>query len=98
MLAGASVIDSAGRWVAALSGSGTLGAGTDPLAVGAIMDNTGVGVLSILLAAGTLIASLPLLKMTASSDAAAATESVASLPQATPVARPPTEKPASPAE
>ncbi|MFJ9008564.1 MFS transporter [Streptomyces canus] len=98
ILAAASVIDSTGRWVAALSGAGALGGGIGPLAVGAIMDNMGVGVLSILLTAGTLIASLPLLKMTASSDAAADTASVTPHPQATPIARTTTKKPASPAE
>ncbi|RPK59214.1 MULTISPECIES: MFS transporter [unclassified Streptomyces] len=98
ILAAASVIDSTGRWVAALSGAGALGAGIGPLAVGAIMDNMGVGVLSILLTAGTLIAALPLLKMTASSDAAADTTSVTPHPQATPIARTTNEKPASPAE
>ncbi|WP_328838448.1 MFS transporter [Streptomyces europaeiscabiei] len=98
VLAAASVIDSTGRWVAALSGGGALGAGIGPLAVGAIMDNMGVGVLSILLTAGTLIAALPLLKMTASSDAAADTASVTPHPQATPIARTTTEKPTSPAE
>ena len=65
------------------------------LAVGAIMDNMGVGVLSILLTAGTLIAALPLLKMT---DAAADTASVTPHAQATPFARTTTEKPTSPAE
>lgn len=98
ILAAASVIDSTGRWVAALSGGGALGGGIGPLVVGAIMDDMGVGVLSILLTAGTLIASLPLLKMTASSDAAADPASVTPHPQATPVARTTTEKPASPAE
>ncbi|SHH35282.1 MFS transporter [Streptomyces sp. 3214.6] len=98
ILAAASVIDSTGRWVAALSGAGALGAGIGPLAVGTIMDNMGDGVLSILLTAGTLIAALPLLKMTASSDAAATTASVTPHPQATPIARTTTEKPAAPAE
>ncbi|MCX5418236.1 MFS transporter [Streptomyces sp. NBC_00078] len=99
ILAAASVIDSTGRWVAALSGGGALGAGIGPLAVGAIMDTMGVGVLSILLVAGTLIAALPLLKMTASSEAAADTASVTPHPQPTPVvARTHTEKSASPAE
>lgn len=76
ILAAASLIDSTGRWVAALSGAGALGGGIGPLAVGASMDNMGVGVLSILLTAGTLIAALPLLKMTAFCDAAADTASV----------------------
>lgn len=87
ILAAASVIDSTGRWVAALSGAGALGGGIGPLAIGAIMDNMGVGVLSILLTAGTLIAALPLLKMTASSDAAADTASASPHPQAMPIAR-----------
>ncbi|MDQ1022627.1 putative MFS family arabinose efflux permease [Streptomyces umbrinus] len=95
ILAAASVIDSTGRWVAALSGAGALGGGIGPLAVGAIMDNMGVGVLSILLTAGTLIAALPLLKMT---DAAADTASASPHAQATPIARTTTEKPTSPAE
>ncbi|MFC4463424.1 MFS transporter [Streptomyces xiangluensis] len=98
IIAAASVIDSTGRWVAALSGGGALGGGIGPLAVGAIMDNMGVGVLSILLTAGTLIAALPLLKMTAAGDAAADIASVTPHPQDTPIARTTTEKPASPAE
>ncbi|WP_328842773.1 MFS transporter [Streptomyces sp. NBC_00258] len=97
MLAAASVIDSAGRWVAALSGAGALGEGIGPLSVGAIMDSLGVDVLSILLAVGTLLASLPLLRMTASS-AVASDAGVAPHPQATPIARTTTEKPVSPAE
>ncbi|MEV6877492.1 MFS transporter [Amycolatopsis sp. NPDC051128] len=98
VIAAASIIDSTGRWVAALSGGGALGGGIGPLAVGAIMDNMGAGVLSILLTAGTLIAALPLLKMAAASDAAADTASVTPHPQATPITRTTTEKPASPAE
>ncbi|MFL6114504.1 MAG: MFS transporter [Catenulispora sp.] len=95
IIAAASVIDSTGRWVAALSGGGALGAGIGPVTVGAVTDNMGVGVLSITLTVGTLIASLPLLKMTASSDAAAEAASVTARRRTTPITRTATEKPAS---
>ncbi|SNX66272.1 predicted MFS family arabinose efflux permease [Streptomyces sp. TLI_55] len=64
MLAAAALIDPTGRLVASLSGAGALGTGVGPLAVGAILDGAGAGVLSIVLAVGTFAASLPLLRMT----------------------------------
>ncbi len=45
--------------------------GVGPLAVGAILDGAGAGVLSPVLAIGTFIASLPLLRMTVASGEAA---------------------------
>ncbi|MBD3006478.1 MFS transporter [Streptomyces sp. 5-10] len=71
MLAAAALIDPAGRLVASLSGAGALGTGVGPLAVGAVLDAAGAGVLSILLALGTFIASLPLLRMTVAGVGAA---------------------------
>ncbi|WP_107122276.1 hypothetical protein [Streptomyces sp. DSM 15324] len=66
MLAAAALIDPTGRLVASLSGAGALGTGTGPLAVGAVLDTAGAGVLGLVLALGTLVASLPLLRMTVS--------------------------------
>ncbi|MEH0654528.1 MFS transporter [Streptomyces scabiei] len=64
MLAAASLIDASGRLVASLSGAGALGTGVGPLAVGALLDGAGAGVLGVVLGAGTFVASLPLLRMT----------------------------------
>ncbi|NUR03728.1 MAG: MFS transporter [Streptomyces sp.] len=72
MLAAAALIDPTGRLVASLSGAGALGTGIGPLAVGAVLDAAGAGVLSVLLALGTFIASLPLLRMTVAGAAASA--------------------------
>ncbi|GHE08900.1 MFS transporter [Streptomyces alanosinicus] len=68
-LAAAALLDPTGRLVASLSGAGALGTGIGPLAVGAVLDGAGAGVLSLLLALGTFIASLPLLRMTVASAA-----------------------------
>jgi hypothetical protein len=70
-LAAAALIDPTGRLVASLSGAGALGTGIGPLAVGAVLDEAGAGVLGVLLAAGTFVASLPLLRMTVASTKAA---------------------------
>ncbi|MEX3105404.1 MFS transporter [Streptomyces sp. ST1015] len=70
-LAAAALIDPTGRLVASLSGAGALGTGIGPLAVGAVLDGAGAGVLGVLLAAGTFAASLPLLRMTVASTEAA---------------------------
>lgn len=70
MLAAAAVIDPTGRLVASLSGAGALGTGLGPLAVGAVLDGAGAGVLGVVLALGTFVASLPLLRMTVASAAA----------------------------
>ncbi|WP_460072675.1 MFS transporter [Streptomyces sp. YKOK-I1] len=70
MLAAAALIDPTGRLVASLSGAGALGTGIGPLAVGAILDGAGAGVLSPILALGTFVASLPLLRMTVAETAA----------------------------
>ncbi|MDX3244803.1 MFS transporter [Streptomyces sp. ME18-1-4] len=70
MLAAAALIDPTGRLVASLSGAGALGTGVGPLAVGAILDGAGAGVLSPVLAIGTFLASLPLLRMTVASGEA----------------------------
>ncbi|SPE99435.1 MFS transporter [Streptomyces sp. MA5143a] len=64
MLAAAALLDPTGRLVASLSGAGALGTGVGPLAVGAVLDGAGAGVLSVVLASGTCLASLPLLRMT----------------------------------
>ncbi|WP_421108934.1 MFS transporter [Streptomyces sp. NEAU-S77] len=64
MLAAAALIDPTGRLVASLSGAGALGTGIGPLLVGAVLDAAGAEVLGIVLALGTFIASLPLLRMT----------------------------------
>ncbi|MDW8803245.1 MFS transporter [Streptomyces scabiei] len=70
MLAAAALIDPTGRLVASLSGAGALGTGVGPLAVGAVLDGAGAGVLSVVLAIGTFLASLPLLRMTVASGEA----------------------------
>lgn len=70
MLAAAAVIDPTGRLVASLSGAGALGTGLGPLAVGAVLDGAGADVLGVVLALGTFVASLPLLRMTVTSAAA----------------------------
>ncbi|MER6416973.1 MFS transporter [Streptomyces humidus] len=70
MLAAAALIDPTGRLVASLSGAGALGTGVGPLAVGAVLDGAGAGVLSVVLAFGTCLASLPLLRMTVASGEA----------------------------
>ncbi|MEU1849761.1 MFS transporter [Streptomyces sp. NPDC019990] len=80
MLAAAALIDPTGRLVASLSGAGALGTGIGPLAVGAILDAAGAGVLSPVLAIGTFIASLPLLRMTVASGEAADEPQVARVP------------------
>ncbi|MEH0631013.1 MFS transporter [Streptomyces stelliscabiei] len=64
MLAAAALIDASGRLVASLSGAGALGTGVGPLAVGALLDGAGAGVLGAVLAVGTFVASVPLLRMT----------------------------------
>lgn len=64
MLAAAALIDPTGRLVASLSGAGALGTGVGPLAVGAVLDAAGADVLGLVLALGTFVASLPLLRMT----------------------------------
>ncbi|MEW2050746.1 MFS transporter [Streptomyces sp. NPDC005476] len=68
-LAAAALIDPTGRLVASLSGAGALGTGVGPLAVGSVLDGAGAGVLSVVLAIGTFVASLPLLRMTVASTA-----------------------------
>ncbi|MFJ8631904.1 MFS transporter [Streptomyces sp. NPDC093568] len=70
MLAAAALIDPTGRLVASLSGAGALGTGIGPLAVGAVLDAAGADVLGIVLALGTAVASLPLLRMTVAGTAA----------------------------
>ncbi|MGW2638119.1 hypothetical protein [Streptomyces sp. NPDC001348] len=72
MLAAAALIDPTGRLVASLSGAGALGTGIGPLAVGAVLDAAGSDVLGGVLALGTAIASLPLLRMTVSGTEAPA--------------------------
>ncbi|WP_078868656.1 MFS transporter [Streptomyces sp. NRRL B-1347] len=69
-LAAAALLDPSGRLVASLSGASALGTGIGPLAVGGVLDTAGAGVLSALLALGTLVASLPPLRMTVASAAA----------------------------
>ncbi|MFF4805756.1 MFS transporter [Streptomyces sp. NPDC001351] len=71
MLAAAALIDPTGRLVASLGGAGALGTGVGPLAVGAILDSAGAGVLGLVLAVGTFAASLPLLRMTVAGGAVA---------------------------
>jgi predicted MFS family arabinose efflux permease len=83
-LAAAAIIDPSGRWVASLSGAGALGTGAGPLVVGLILDGAGTGVLGILLAVGTVLASIPLLKMTAASTASAGAGAGAAQPDSTP--------------
>ncbi|WP_063737375.1 MFS transporter [Streptomyces sp. RTd22] len=82
MLAAAALIDRTGRLVASLSGAGALGTGVGPLAVGAILDAAGAGVLSIFLALGTFLASLPLLSMTVAGVGASAERHSAPSPAA----------------
>ncbi|AZQ39874.1 MFS transporter [Streptomyces cyaneochromogenes] len=72
MLAAAALIDPTGRLVASLSGAGALGTGIGPLAVGAVLDAAGADVLGIVLALGTVVASLPLLRMTVAGTEASA--------------------------
>ncbi|MFD8813601.1 MFS transporter [Streptomyces sp. NPDC059627] len=67
-LAAAALIDPTGRLVASLSGAGALGTGIGPLAVGAVLDGAGAGALSLVLAFGTFVASMPLLRMTVAGD------------------------------
>ncbi|MGX1563224.1 MFS transporter [Streptomyces sp. NPDC055506] len=77
MLAAAALIDPTGRLVASLSGAGALGTGIGPLAVGAVLDSAGADVLGIVLALGTVIASLPLLRMTVAGTKASAEHKLA---------------------
>ncbi|QOV40480.1 MFS transporter [Streptomyces ferrugineus] len=72
MLAAAALIDPTGRLVASLSGAGALGTGVGPLAVGAVLDGAGADVLGLVLAIGTFLASLPLLRMTVAGTKASA--------------------------
>ncbi|WP_051857540.1 MFS transporter [Streptomyces cellulosae] len=65
LLAAAAEANPSGRWVAALSGASAVGAGIGPLVVGAALDAAGPNVLAVALAAGVLLASLPLLRMAA---------------------------------
>ncbi|MEV0442461.1 MFS transporter [Streptomyces spectabilis] len=69
-LAAAALLDPSGRLVASLSGASALGTGIGPLAVGAVLDTAGAGVLGVLLALGTLVASVPPLRMTVASATA----------------------------
>ncbi|WP_030895980.1 MFS transporter [Streptomyces sp. NRRL S-474] len=78
MLAAAALIDPTGRLVASLSGAGALGTGIGPLAVGAVLDAAGADVLGLVLALGTFVASLPLLKMTVAGTEASAERGLAS--------------------
>jgi len=64
ILAAAAVVDPSGRWTASLGGAGALGNGIGPLVVGHLLSSAGTGVLAVVLAAGTVVASLPLLRMT----------------------------------
>jgi predicted MFS family arabinose efflux permease len=64
ILAAAAVVDPSGRWTASLGGAGALGNGVGPLAVGHLLSSAGADVLAVVLAAGTVVASLPLLRMT----------------------------------
>ncbi|MER6378744.1 MFS transporter [Streptomyces sp. NPDC001250] len=77
MLAAAALIDPTGRLVASLSGAGALGTGIGPLAVGAVLDAAGADVLGLVLALGTVIASLPLLRMTVAGTEASAERKLA---------------------
>ncbi|QCX81729.1 Major Facilitator Superfamily protein [Streptomyces sp. YIM 121038] len=69
-LAAAALLDPSGRLVASLSGASALGTGIGPLAVGAVLDTAGAGVLGVVLALGTFVASLPPLRMTVASATA----------------------------
>lgn len=64
ILAAAAVVDPSGRWTASLGGAGALGNGVGPLAVGHLLSSAGAGVLAVVLAAGTVVGALPLLRMT----------------------------------
>ena len=77
MLAAAALIDPTGRLVASLSGAGALGTGIGPLAVGAVLDGAGADLLGLVLALGTFIASLPLLRMTVAGTKASAERGLA---------------------
>jgi predicted MFS family arabinose efflux permease len=77
MLAAAALIDPTGRLVASLSGAGALGTGIGPLAVGAVLDAAGADILGLVLALGTFVASLPLLKMTVAGTEALAKRGLA---------------------
>lgn len=70
MVAAAAVLDASGRLVAALSGASALGTGAGPLAVGLLLDHAGAQVLGVVFAAGLVIASVPLLRMTTAAAAA----------------------------
>ncbi|MFJ7047174.1 MFS transporter [Streptomyces sp. NPDC101112] len=82
MLAAAALLDPTGRLVASLSGAGALGTGVGPLAVGAVLDGAGAGVLSVVLASGTCLASLPLLRMTVASGETAGASQPGRVPAA----------------
>ncbi|MDC0773521.1 MFS transporter [Streptomyces sp. HD] len=82
MLAAAALIDPTGRLVASLSGAGALGTGVGPLAVGAVLDDAGADVLGLVLALGTFVASLPLLRMTVTGAEASAERGLAPSPAA----------------
>ncbi|MEI5102599.1 MFS transporter [Streptomyces sp. PmtG] len=69
-LAAAALLDPTGRLVAALSGAGALGTGIGPLAAGALLGGAGAGVLGPVLAVGTVVASLPLMRMAVAATAA----------------------------
>ncbi|MFJ5999936.1 MFS transporter [Streptomyces sp. NPDC092370] len=82
MLAAAALIDPTGRLVASLSGAGALGTGIGPLAVGAVLDAAGAEVLGLVLALGTFVASLPLLRMTVAGTQVSAERGPAASPAA----------------
>jgi hypothetical protein len=63
----AALIDPTDRLVASFSVAGALGTGIGPLAVGTILDGAGADALSLVLALGTYVTSLPLLRMTVAS-------------------------------
>lgn len=68
MVAAAALLDPSGRWVASLSGASALGTGAGPLAVSLVLDHAGAGVLGAVCAAGMVVVSLPLLRMTTAAD------------------------------
>jgi len=72
MVAAAAALDPSGRLVAALSGASALGTGAGPLAVGLLLDHAGAEVLGAVFAAGLVLASVPLLRMTAAAPLVAA--------------------------
>jgi predicted MFS family arabinose efflux permease len=84
MLAAAALIDPTGRLVASLSGAGALGTGIGPLVVGAVLDAAGADILGLVLALGTFVASLPLLKMTVAGTEAWRSAGSRPLPPPTP--------------